>query len=166
MPGDGELVLTTRSGEETRALGEALGGLLAAGDVVCLSGELGAGKTVLAQGIGAGLGVTEPVSSPTFALAHEYRGRLPVWHLDVYRVRSLDELIDLSWQELLSGGGVVVIEWPERIAGGLPPDRLEVSLAYGDDDAREIRLRGTGPRAREVLAGLEQRSAPAGAPRN
>src|SRR5256885_14016783 len=96
--------ITTQSTEETQALGEILGRLLGAGDVVGLSGELGAGKTALAQGIGRGLGVEEPVSSPTFALVHEYAGRLRVWHLDTYRVASLDELIDLSWSDLLAGG--------------------------------------------------------------
>ena len=125
--------------------------MLQAGDVITLSGELGAGKTALAQGIGAGLGVTEPVSSPTFALVHEYRGRLPVWHLDTYRVRSLDELIDLSWHDLLNGGGVVLVEWPERIAAGLPAERLEISLAYGSDDTREITLTALGERMRSLV---------------
>src|SRR2546423_15628180 len=106
--------VTTGSVEETQALGEALGRRLGPGDVVGLSGDLGAGKTALAQGIARGLGVEEPVSSPTFALVHEYAGRVSVWHLDTYRVASLDELIDLSWDDLLSGGGVVLVEGPER----------------------------------------------------
>lgn len=143
---------TSRGPGETQALGERLGRLLQPGDVVTLSGELGAGKTALAQGIGLGLEVAEPVSSPTFALVHEYRGRLPVWHLDTYRVRSLDELIDLSWHDLLRGGGVILVEWPERIAAALPPDRLEITLGYGEGDTREIRLAGRGER----MTGLVQ----------
>jgi tRNA threonylcarbamoyladenosine biosynthesis protein TsaE len=146
--------LSTHGPEETHALGERLGELLQAGDVVTLSGELGAGKTALAQGIGAGLGVTEPVSSPTFALVHEYRGRVPVWHLDTYRVRTLDELIDLSWQDVLNGGGVVLVEWPERIAAGLPAERLEILLAYGEGDTREITLTALGGRAERLLLQL------------
>ena len=153
--------LTARSPEETRALGELLGRLLGPGDVVTLAGELGAGKTTLAQGLGVGLGVGEPVSSPTFALVHEYHGRLPVWHLDTYRVRSLDELVDLSWQDLLSGGGVVLVEWPERIQPALPPARLHIALEYGDEDTREVRLVPLGERMQAVVdrlaAAWEQR---------
>jgi tRNA threonylcarbamoyladenosine biosynthesis protein TsaE len=145
------MLLHSHSPEETHALGERLGRLLQAGDVVTLTGELGAGKTALAQGIAAGLDVTEPVSSPTFALVHEYRGRVPVWHLDTYRVRSLDELIDLSWHDLLRGGGVVLVEWPERIAAGLPAERLDIILSYGEGDTREITLTGLGERMRGLV---------------
>ncbi|HTE18675.1 MAG TPA: tRNA (adenosine(37)-N6)-threonylcarbamoyltransferase complex ATPase subunit type 1 TsaE [Armatimonadota bacterium] len=143
--------VNARSADETRALGELLGRRLGPGDVVCLTGELGAGKTTLAQGMGAGLGVAEPVSSPTFALVHEYRGRLPVWHLDTYRVRSLDELIDLSWDDLLAGGGVVLVEWPARIGAALPAERLDVALEYGEGDSRQIDLLPHGERMRAVV---------------
>lgn len=146
---------TTHSPEETRALGEALGRLLRAGDVVTLSGELGAGKTALAQGIGAGLDVGEPVSSPTFALVHEYAGRMPVWHLDVYRVRSEDELIDLSWQDLLAGRGVVLVEWPERIAPALPAERLEVRLEHVDEQSRRLLVVPHGERGRTLVEALK-----------
>lgn len=159
--------ITTHSAEETQRLGETLGRLLEPGDVAGLSGELGAGKTALAQGIGRGLGVDEPVSSPTFALVHEYAGRVPVWHLDTYRVASLDELIDLSWTDLLAGGGVVLVEWPERIAAALPADRLDIRLADGGGDTREIEIEARGGRMREVvsrLAGKIGRSARGGTP--
>ena len=149
------------SPDETRALGTLLGRLLRPGDVVTLTGELGAGKTTLAQGLGVGLDVQEPVSSPTFALVHEYRGRLPVWHLDTYRVRSLDELVDLSWQDLLAGGGVVLVEWPERIRPALPPARLDVMLEYGEGDSRQIGFLPLGERMQavvdEVAAAWERR---------
>lgn len=144
---------TTHDAEETRSLGEAIGRRLGPGDVVALWGELGAGKTVAAQGICLGLGVAEPVSSPTFTLVQEYRGRLPVWHLDTYRVRHADELIDLGWEELLRGGGVVLVEWPERIAEALPEHRLDIRL-QGDGDDREIELLPRGERARKLIQEL------------
>jgi tRNA threonylcarbamoyladenosine biosynthesis protein TsaE len=150
------MLVVTRGAEETRALGEALGERLRAGDVLCLSGQLGAGKTTLSQGIGQGLGVTEPVTSPTFALVHEYAGRVPVWHLDTYRVGGPDELIDLSWDDLLAGGGVVLVEWPERIADALPEERLDLELSHGGGDLREIRLLPRGDRMRELVRELEE----------
>lgn len=146
--------LTTHSDDETRRVGERLGQFLAPGDVVGLSGQLGAGKTTLCQGLGLGLGVDEPVSSPTFALVHEYRGRFPVWHLDTYRVGSLDELIDLSWDDLLAGGGVLLIEWPQRIQAALPPERLDITLRYVSEDARELTLTPHGARMTALLAQL------------
>jgi len=144
----------TESAEETRALAEALGRLLQPGDVVCLWGEMGAGKTVFAQGLAVGLGVTEPVSSPTFAIVHEYRGRMPVWHLDTYRVTSTDELVDLSWTDLLAGHGVIIVEWPERIAAALPPERLDAYLADAGDDLRRIELVPRGARLRALVDSL------------
>jgi tRNA threonylcarbamoyladenosine biosynthesis protein TsaE len=153
----GFMQITTHSDEETRTFGEALGQLLQPGDVLGLSGKLGAGKTTLSQGIGLGLGVDEPVSSPTFALVHEYRGRVTVWHLDTYRVASLDELIDLSWDDLLAGGGVVLVEWPERIAAALPPDRLDLALTYGPGDTRVLTLAPHGDRMRQLVDTLQHR---------
>jgi tRNA threonylcarbamoyladenosine biosynthesis protein TsaE len=148
------LTLETADEAATRAFGERLGRLLAPGDVVCLAGELGAGKTMLAQGIAAGLGVDEPVSSPTFALVQEYAGRAPIYHLDLYRLASLDELIDLGFPELWHAGGVILIEWPERIAPALPPDRLEIHLAP-HPAGRRLTLAAHGRRASRVLADIE-----------
>jgi tRNA threonylcarbamoyladenosine biosynthesis protein TsaE len=138
--------VVTHSPQETLALGRAIGRLLGPGDVVTLSGELGAGKTVMAQGLGQGLDVEEPVSSPTFTLVHEYAGRVPVRHLDVYRQRSADELIDLSRDDLLRGGGAVLVEWPERIHAALPDERLDVTLTWGESDSRRIDLEPRGAR--------------------
>lgn len=157
---------TTETVEETQALGEALGRLLGPGDVVGLSGEMGAGKTAITQGIAAGLGVREPVSSPTFALVHEYRGRVPVWHLDTYRVRSLDELVDLSWDDLLAGGGVVLVEWPERIAEAMPAERLDLLLRYGDGDRRRIEIRPHGERMRRLVEALAASEVSSGREKN
>jgi tRNA threonylcarbamoyladenosine biosynthesis protein TsaE len=147
------LTLETADEAATRAFGERLGRLLAPGDVVCLAGELGAGKTMLAQGIAAGLGVDEPVSSPTFALVQEYAGPAPIYHLDLYRLASLDELIDLGFPELWHAGGVILIEWPERIAPALPPDRLEIHLAT-HPAGRHLTLIAHGRRAAQVLGGI------------
>lgn len=135
--------LETHSSQVTQYMAEQLGVFLEPGDVVCLSGEMGAGKTTFTQGLCRGLGVREPVSSPTFSLVHEYAGRFPVWHLDTYRLRSSDELIDLSWDDLLSGRGVVIIEWPERIADALPEERLDIAIDYGAGDTRVLTLTPT-----------------------
>lgn len=142
----------TRSDEETREIGEALGRQLQPGDVVCLAGPLGAGKTTLAQGIARGLGVTDVVNSPTFTLVQEYVGRCPVYHLDVYRLSGPDEAADLAIPELLRAGALM-IEWPERIAPLLPADRLEIRLSP-DGDARRLNAAAQGERSSAVLAGM------------
>jgi tRNA threonylcarbamoyladenosine biosynthesis protein TsaE len=126
----------TTSAEETRALAAALACELRAGDVVVLAGELGAGKTTFAQGIARGLGVEEPVTSPSFTLVQEYRGRLPVAHVDVYRLDRLQELHDLGFEELVDGGGVTIVEWGDVVEQLMPPDRVVIRLqpGAGDDD--------------------------------
>jgi tRNA threonylcarbamoyladenosine biosynthesis protein TsaE len=151
--------VTTADDTETRALGERLGRLLGPNDVVCLQGELGAGKTTLAQGIAAGLGVDEPVSSPTFALVQQYEGRLPVYHLDVYRLASLDELIDLGFPELWRAGAVLLIEWPERIAAALPKERIEVAIEVvgapeSEMATRRLVVTAHGERAHRLIEAL------------
>jgi tRNA threonylcarbamoyladenosine biosynthesis protein TsaE len=143
--------VTTASAAATLAVGRAIGERLDAGDVVVLSGDLGTGKTVMAKGIAAGLGVTGTVVSPTFALARGYEGRVPVHHLDVYRLDRLQEAIDLGLEELLDDG-VVVVEWGEGVRELLPADRIEVTLAVVDPDPDERRItidaRGPGWSAR------------------
>jgi tRNA threonylcarbamoyladenosine biosynthesis protein TsaE len=143
----------TGSDEETRAVGEALGRRLGPGDVVCLEGPLGAGKTTLAQGLARGLGVADVVNSPTFTLVQEYEGCQPVFHLDVYRLSGPEEAADLAIPEMIAAGGVLMIEWPERIASLLPADRLEIRLAP-DGDTRRIVAIAHGPRAAALLAGI------------
>lgn len=143
----------TRSDEETRSIGEALGRLLGPGDVVCLEGPLGAGKTTFAQGVARGLGVEEVVNSPTFTLVQEYAGRLPVFHLDVYRLSGPEEAVDLAIPEMIAAGGVLLIEWPERIAPLLPEDRLEIRLVP-EGEARRLTAVAYGPRYTSLLGSL------------
>ena len=136
--------------DRTRAIGEELAGSLVDGDLLVLTGDLGAGKTCFAQGLGKGLGIDERITSPTFTLANRYRGRLTLHHLDVYRLESEADAADLAIEELLEEG-VTVIEWGDRIAGILPDRRFTITLRYPevtavepdpDPDRREIAIEG------------------------
>lgn len=131
----------TASAEETAAIGERLGALLGAGDVVALTGELGAGKTCFVQGLARGLGVEARATSPTFVLINEYRGRLPVHHVDAYRTARAAELIDLGLLELFDGDGVTVVEWAERAASLLPERAIHVHIDGVGDEPRTITMR-------------------------
>ena len=126
------------SPEETAALGEALGRTLGPGDVVALYGELGSGKTCLVQGLVRGLGVTSAATSPTFVLINEYRGRLPVHHVDAYRTGSLTELMDLGLLDLMGGDGVTLLEWADRAEPLLPPRAIRVRIDGVGDEPRNI----------------------------
>lgn len=136
----------TASVDATRDLAEAVAALARPGDVIVLAGDLGAGKTAFVQGFGRGLGVVERITSPTFTLVHVYEGRLPVHHLDVYRLDQLSEALDLGLPEMLDEGGVVLIEWGDAITPVLPHDYLEVRLTFGaGDDDRGLAIRPVGP---------------------
>ena len=153
-----EASLEVATPEQMRALGERLAGLLRAGDLVVLTGELGAGKTTLVQGIGAGLGVRAPVVSPTFVIARVHRdGRLPLVHVDAYRLGSDAEVDDLDLDADLEAA-VTVVEWGEGLVERLSADRLAVRIARpaGDSDGDEVRnvlLTGVGPRWEDVELG-------------
>jgi tRNA threonylcarbamoyladenosine biosynthesis protein TsaE len=134
------LALTTLSPEETRIVGAALAPTLLPGDVVSLSGDLGAGKTAFVQGLAAALGVTRQVTSPTFTIVHEYEGRYPIVHLDVYRLDSFQEVLDLGFEEYMDGGSIVLVEWGEAIAPLLPSRHLEVFI-LGATDPEEVEER-------------------------
>ena len=142
------MTVTTRSAAETELLGECLGRVLEQGDVVTLSGDLGAGKTRFAQGVAGGLGVDRaiPVTSPTFTILNEYRGRCPLYHFDCYRFRPGEELRDLGFEEQLSGGGVCLVEWPERLAGGISDEYLEIVFTLDDEETRTITVTPHGGR--------------------
>jgi tRNA threonylcarbamoyladenosine biosynthesis protein TsaE len=136
---------TTHDATETYALGQRLGELLYPGDVVELDGELGTGKTVLAKGIAAALGVAEPVVSPTFTVVHEYAAVIPLVHVDVYRLDHVQELHDLGFDDLVGGEAVTVVEWGDRVSAALPSDRLRVLLEPGDgDDDRRVSVDASG----------------------
>jgi tRNA threonylcarbamoyladenosine biosynthesis protein TsaE len=142
--------VVSRSAQETQALGERLGARLGGGDVVACIGSLGAGKTCFLQGLARGLGVTADVTSPTFVLINQYRGRLPVYHVDAYRTGSLAELVDLGLEEMLHGEGVTIVEWADKLLPLLPPRTITVTIAGLGDEPRQIELAGPA----EVLAGV------------
>jgi tRNA threonylcarbamoyladenosine biosynthesis protein TsaE len=156
------VIVQTASAAETRAVGAAIATCLAAGDIVVLAGDLGSGKTTLAQGIAGALGVTEPVVSPTFAIVREYDGTVPIAHVDVYRLDHVQELHDLGFEEIVDGSRVVLVEWGDLIAPMLPVDRVVVRLrlAHDDDDARVIDVSAEGsersPALRERLSSALQ----------
>ena len=129
---------TSRGPEDTQAIGERLGARLKAGDVVACIGELGAGKTCFLQGLARGLGVQADVTSPTFVLINQYRGRLPVYHVDAYRTESLTELVDLGVEELFHGDGVAVVEWADKLLPLLPSHAITVTITGLGDEPRQI----------------------------
>lgn len=144
----GEVRTLTTGVSHTRALAAALGELSRPGDLLVLVGDLGAGKTAFVQGFGQGLGVREPITSPTFALVQSYRGRLDLHHLDAYRLEQVNEALDLNLAEMLDDDAVVVVEWGDTIAPVLPHDYLEVRMGYaeGGVDQRDLRFVPVGPR--------------------
>jgi tRNA threonylcarbamoyladenosine biosynthesis protein TsaE len=142
----GIIDLVTRAPEETRAAAAALAALLAPGDVVNLTGELGAGKTAFVQGAARALGVEGPVASPTFVLVREYRGQMPIYHVDVYRLERLQEVHDLGFEDLLDPAGVVFVEWGDAVESMLPDSHLRIELGTGEEnDVRSLRVSARGP---------------------
>lgn len=137
--------LRADSAQATQEFGRHLASLLFPGAVVLLSGNLGAGKTALTQGIGAGLGVSEPITSPTFTIVQEYAsGRLPLIHADLYRIGDPSELAELGFEEYFERGGVVVIEWPDQLGELRPPEYLELRLDYLGPAERRITVAAHG----------------------
>ncbi|MFX4262105.1 tRNA (adenosine(37)-N6)-threonylcarbamoyltransferase complex ATPase subunit type 1 TsaE [Pelotomaculum propionicicum] len=149
-------VIKTSSAEETGILGEKLGLLLGAGDLICLYGGLGAGKTCFAQGVARGLGIEGAVTSPTFTLINEHYGRLPLFHMDVYRLDSAAEMDDLGYEEFFYGGGVTLVEWAEKIGELLPEERLDISIdrTPEGEDLRQVTLSPRGERYRILIKEL------------
>lgn len=145
------LILKSKSEQETHAIGYRIGTLLKSGDIICLTGDLGAGKTVLTKGIARGLGVKEDVTSPTFTLIHEYMGRIPLYHFDVYRIGSIEEMEDLGYEEYFYGSGACVIEWASQIRELIPKDHLWIEIRTKGENEREIRLSGTADRFLQAM---------------
>ena len=147
-------VFETSGADETRARAAALGALLHSGDVLCLIGNLGAGKTTFTQGLALGMGLPpeEPINSPTFTLVAEHPGgRIPLYHFDVYRLPDSSGLYELAFDEYLTSDGVVVIEWADIIADALPPDRLEITFTAEIEDHRRMTLIAYGERHCEII---------------
>lgn len=154
-----QLVLESNSPEKTLYWGELLGMLLKEGDVVALIGELGAGKTTLTQGIAYGLGVGKEcyVTSPTFTIINEYKGRVPVYHLDFYRLESPSEIKNLGLEEYLFGEGVAIIEWAEKIEEFLPREYLMIVLEYVEYNMRKVSLKSIGRCYDEIIKAVEMK---------
>ena len=132
----------TNSPEETEALGAALGKRLPAGTVIAYRGDLGAGKTAFTRGLARGLGCRETVTSPTYTIVNEYLGgRLPLFHFDMYRLRSADDLWDIGWEDYLERGGVCAVEWSENVADALD-GAITVTIEKLGEDCRKITVEG------------------------
>jgi tRNA threonylcarbamoyladenosine biosynthesis protein TsaE len=150
-------VVISRGPAETRRLGARLGRLLEPGDVLLLQGELGSGKTMLAQGIGQGLAVREPVKSSSFVLLNEYHGRLTLYHADLYRLEDPAEVAELALEEIAAPGALAV-EWPERAWQELPPEHLLVRIEEEGSSGRRLTLEPHGERYEEMLRRLASRT--------
>jgi len=154
--------VTSHSPQETQSLGSALGELLQSGDVVCLSGDLGAGKTTFAAGVGRGWGAESPLTSPTFVIVRQYKRAADhqlLHHLDAYRLQSAADADSIGWDDVLESSGAVLIEWAENLGAALPNVLLWVRLEPSQDSVRLISFTPQGERPRQLLLRLEERLA-------
>ncbi len=145
----------SRSAAETAEVGRLLGTHCRGDEVILLEGDLGSGKTTLTQGLAAGLGIAEPVVSPTFVLMREYHGRLPLLHFDFYRLAGSGRAVDLEFDDYLEAGGVCVVEWPTSAPELEPPQYLRVSLAVMGEAERTLSFEAVGAAAARLLASVE-----------
>jgi tRNA threonylcarbamoyladenosine biosynthesis protein TsaE len=145
---------------DSEMLGSAIGCLLEAGDIVCLYGELGSGKTVLTRGMARGLGVTpeQAVRSPSFVLMHCYQGRVPVYHADLYRLEGPSDINEIGLREFLGGDGVAIIEWAGKLDASLPVERLEIAIAHQTEETRLITITPWGERYHQLLRQWQSRA--------
>jgi len=149
------LRIVTHSPDETRELGRLLGAEAKPGDLLLLSGPLGAGKTCLTQGVAFGLGVQEYARSPSFIIVSRYRGRMDLYHIDLYRLDDLAEIMDLGLEEYLTGGGISVVEWADKATSLFPQEHLWIEMAYGEEEnERCIVFNARGDRHNELLQAL------------
>jgi len=144
--------ILSHSPEETQSLGRQLGRLAQAGDLLLLVGSLGAGKTCLTQGIAWGLGVEGYATSPSFVVINQYWGRLPLYHIDLYRLDSMDEIVELGLEDYLYSTGVCVVEWAEKALAVLPTEHLLIAMSFLSDTSRNLVLKPNGQRYLEMLS--------------
>lgn len=130
----------TKSEQETEALGASLAKQLSPGSVIAFYGDLGAGKTAFVRGLAKGLGLSSRVSSPTFTIVNEYQGQIPLFHFDMYRLSSADELFDIGWEDYLSRGGICAVEWSENVDGAFDADTIFVRIEKCGENEREISI--------------------------
>jgi tRNA threonylcarbamoyladenosine biosynthesis protein TsaE len=150
------LELVSHSPEETQKLGRRLGEVAQPGDVFLLVGDLGSGKTCLTQGIAWGLGIKEYALSPSFVIIRELYGRLPLYHIDLYRLDRIEESMDLGLDDYLYGRGVCVVEWAEKALSLMPPERLLIRLDYLSDTERRFRLEASGQRYSTIVSRVKK----------
>jgi tRNA threonylcarbamoyladenosine biosynthesis protein TsaE len=150
------LEIISHSPEDTQKIGVKLGELALPGDVVLLVGELGVGKTCLTQGIAWGLGIKEYAASPSFVVIRELQGRLPLYHIDFYRLDHLEEIAELGLDDYLYGKGVCVLEWAEKGLSLLPEEHLMIEMGYLSDTERSLNFKPGGKRYREMVSKLKQ----------
>ena len=151
-----DLNLISFSAEDTTGIGKGIGKAAESGDIILLSGELGTGKTCLTQGIAKGLEIREHVHSPTFVLGSEYAGRLNLFHMDLYRLDTLNDVLDLGLEEYFFGEGVSVVEWADKAPEAFPGSHLFVSIIHNEFDSRRLHLRGYGQRYETLIDNLKQ----------
>lgn len=152
---EGQLDIISHSAEQTQRLGARLGMLLQSGDIVCLSGDMGAGKTVFTAGIGKGWGTKVPITSPTFNLIHDHTRAIDnqhLYHLDCYRLEHPSEVEAIGLDEILNGNGAVIVEWPEVILNKLPNNRLWIEVRVQDSTRRNLVFVGDGQRYEDLIA--------------
>jgi tRNA threonylcarbamoyladenosine biosynthesis protein TsaE len=149
-----ERTLTTTDADGTRELGAALAAAARPGDLIALRGDLGAGKTQFAKGFGAGLGIDATINSPSFVLMAEYAGRLPLFHIDLYRLADASDAIAGGLLDERQADGVTLVEWAERLGDALPADRLDVTIDGSGEGPRTIRVRATTPATQRYLEAL------------
>lgn len=155
----GTFAVITQSPDETLRLGRLLGEILPPGSFVALVGILGAGKTLLAKGIAGGLGLENEreVTSPSFVLVNEYRGRFPVFHLDLYRLENFAAVEEIGWDEFVCGPGVTLVEWADKVEEDLPEERIEIHLQWVSEEERKILFCAKGTPGEKIIAELEHR---------
>ena len=154
-----DLEIISHSLDQTRRIGARLAALLQPGDVILLAGEFGVGKTTLVQGLARGLGVdSRYVTSPTFTLINEYAGRLPLYHIDLYRLDTAEQVADLGLLDYLYGDGVTVIEWPQLAQDLVPPERLTIYLAHLTETKRALRVHADGARYEELMQSFKDQA--------